>query len=61
MRNRPVKMWALWNFNRLMGVEPTRRQCRAYADGLMIGGKPESDRMFKSKAFRISKCVVREI
>ena len=61
MKNKPVKMWALWNYNRLMGVEPTRRQTRAYADRLMTGGKPESDRMFRRKAFRISKVIVREI
>lgn len=60
-KHKPVKMWALWNYNHLMGVEATRRQARAYANALVIGGKPEADKMFRSKSFRISKCAVREI
>lgn len=55
------KMWALWNFARIMAVEPTRAQCRTYANNLVVGGKPEADKMFKSGAFRTTKVAVREI
>lgn len=55
------KTWALWNYRRLMGVEPTKTRCRQYANDLVTGGKPEADKMFKSGAFRITKVAVREI
>ena len=54
-------MWALWNYNRVMGVEPTRKRCREYANSLCCGGKEEADRMFKEGSFHTTKVAVREI
>ena len=56
-----VEQWALWNFDVLFGVYPTRRRCREYAAELCIGGKEDADRMFRTGAFRTSKVRVMEI
>lgn len=58
MRNRKEHvMWALWNFNRIMGVKHCRKAARDYAIEL----HPEyAARMFRTKAFHITKVIVRE-
>lgn len=53
--------WALWNYDTLFCVEYARRKCRKYATTLCHGGKPEADKMFRKKSFRITKVSVREI
>jgi hypothetical protein len=59
-KKKPVVMWALWNFGRVMGVKHTRKAAKEYAAYLHPdpGG---ASVMFKSGAFRISKVAVREI
>ena len=61
MKKRSEKMWALWNFNRLMGTRWRRKEIREYANELIVGGKPAADKMFKAGSLSISKVIVREI
>lgn len=56
---KPQTMWALWNFDVVYCVEYSRKRCREYAVTLV--DEAEAKRMFRRKAFRISKVTVREI
>ncbi len=60
-KNPELKLWALWNYKRLFSVQNTRKQCRQYANELVTGGRLEANKMFKAKAFRITRVMVREI
>lgn len=51
-------MWALWNFNCIMGVKHRRKAARDYAIELHPEG---AAKMFRTKAFHITKVIVREI
>ncbi len=60
-KRKALTMWALWNYDRMMGVRFTRRDTRQYADTDITGDKDETRRMLRSGALRISKVSVREL
>ncbi len=61
MKKKPLTMWALWNYDVLFDVSYRRKDCREYANKLLLGGKTEADKLFRKGSFRISKVVVREV
>jgi hypothetical protein len=60
-KKKALTLWALWNYDTLFCVEYQRKKCREFANGLMTGGKPDADKMFRTGAFRIGKVAVREL
>lgn len=60
-KKKTLTMWALWNFNRMMGVKFSRRDVRQYADKDITGDPAETRRMLRRGALKITKVSVREI
>lgn len=60
-KKKSLTMWALWNYDVLQDVGYYRRVVRDTANRMMVGGKPEADKMFRNGGFRIGKVIVREI
>lgn len=60
-KKKPVVMWALWNYRRMMGVRFSRRDIREYADHHITGNHDDTATRLKAGSLRITKVAVREI
>ena len=63
MRKKKTKhtMWALWNYNRIMGVRFSRRDIRVFADHHITGNHDDTAVRLKAGSLRITKVTVSEI
>jgi hypothetical protein len=58
---KPMQMWALMNFGRLMCVHYRRKHCKEAGIEMLIGGEADFRKMIRSGAFTIEKVEVRTV
>lgn len=56
---KPIQMFALMHYGRLMCVRYRRKDCKADGIDMMIGGEPEYRKMVRDGSFTIEKVEVR--